>query len=111
MKINKNIIFGKNILQSSKVCHGLSSMRSKVSTYTRYCGLTQKGKCLLLAPEKLRDISVMDIYSFYDDLREKLSQSRPTFAPNETCRRLLKDGYKTRNCSPYRRWAWGQSIL
>ena len=88
MKINKNITLEKYIAEQWLP---RKQYEVKVSTYTRYCGLTRRINAAL-GSEKLRDISVMDIYSFYDDLREAKSE-QITFTPNETCRRLLKDGY------------------
>ena len=88
MKINKNITLEKYIAEQWLP---RKQYEVKVSTYTRYCGLTRRINAAL-GSEKLRDITVMDIYSFYDDLREAKSE-QITFTPNETCRRLLKDGY------------------
>ena len=70
LKINKNITLEKYIAEQWLP---RKQYEVKVSTYTRYCGLTRRINAAL-GSEKLRDISVMDIYSFYDDLREAKSE-------------------------------------
>ena len=92
--LKKGININRNItLENYIVKHWLprKNHEVKISTYMRYSGLTRRINAAL-GSEKLRDISVMDIYSSYDDLREAKSE-QITFTPNETCRRLLKDGY------------------
>lgn len=63
----------------------------KISTYTRYVGLSQRiieclGSC------ELRQLTVYSVYEFYDNLHESKSEHE-TFTPNEQCIRLLKTHY------------------
>lgn len=92
--MKKGININRNItLENYIVKHWLprKNHEVKISTYMRYSGLTRR-IIAALGNKKVRDIKVMDIYSFYDDLREAKSE-QITFTPNETCRRLLKGGY------------------
>ena len=66
----------------------------KISTYVRYVGLTRRINAAF-GMKKIRSITAMDIYGFYDNLHEAKSE-HITFTPNETCKRLLKGRY-TRN--------------
>lgn len=106
MKINKNITLEKYIAEQWLP---RKQYEVKVSTYTRYCGLTRRINAAL-GSEKLRDISVMDIYSFYDDLREAKSE-QITFTPMKLADDCSRMDTQDQKLFALQEWAWGQSIL